>query len=244
MWLFVAAFITFAILAAIFRDAILLYIDPRRDAILSTPFSWLVPVAVLIAVEFPPLAGHSAIAVATGAIWGFKLGILIVCAGTLVGEILCFGAFSTFLRAKAERCVGAGLVLFLSLVDSLLDSTTHACHRDVRRIEQKKPLYSHLARSVRGASVVECAQASSTPCQREPRSSSRTAAARSSKPETDSLTACLLQCRLLAPLGAARSGHDGGRCDHRHPFLALLGGSVRLSFLSAAFFYRHIFNAL
>ena len=118
MWLFVAAFITFAILAAIFRDAILLYIDPHRDAILSTPFSWLAPVAVLIAVEFPPLAGHSATAVATGAIWGFKLGVLIVFAGTLVGEILCFGAFSTFLRDKAERCVEASFVLFLSLVDS------------------------------------------------------------------------------------------------------------------------------
>ncbi|GAA5842080.1 hypothetical protein JCM9279_002778 [Rhodotorula babjevae] len=132
-WLLVVAFLTFAALAAIFREPILVYIQPRREAILSTPFSWLVPIAVLVAVEFPPLAGHSVTAVATGAIWGFKFGVPIVFAGTLLGEILCFGAFSTFLRAKAER------------------------------IEQEKTLYSYLARSVRSASLLECAQAPSLP---------------------------------------------------------------------------------
>lgn len=104
-WVFVAAFLAFAVLAAVFRTDILLFIKPRRDAILSTPFSWVVPVAVLVAVEFPPLGGHSVAAIATGAIWGLKLGLPIVFAGTLLGEMLCFAAFSTFLRAKAERCV-------------------------------------------------------------------------------------------------------------------------------------------
>ncbi|GAA5930675.1 hypothetical protein JCM3775_003840 [Rhodotorula graminis] len=124
-WLLLVAFVGFAILAVIFRHDILVYLEPRRDAILATPCSWLVPVAILVAVEFPPLAGHSATAVATGAIWGFKIGVPVVFVGTLVGEILCFGAFSTFLRAKAES------------------------------IEQEKPLYSYLARSVRSAGLLD-----------------------------------------------------------------------------------------
>ncbi|GAA5908392.1 hypothetical protein JCM8208_006180 [Rhodotorula glutinis] len=124
-WFLAAAFFAFAILAVLFRDDILVFVEPRRDAILAARCSWLVPVAVLVAVEFPPLAGHFATAVATGAIWGFKIGVLIVFAGTLLGEILCFVAFSTFLRAKAES------------------------------IEQEKPLYAYLARSVRSAGLLD-----------------------------------------------------------------------------------------
>ncbi|BGP42338.1 hypothetical protein JCM10450v2_006431 [Rhodotorula kratochvilovae] len=124
-WLFVAAFLAFAILAAVFREDILLYLQPRRELILSTPFSWLVPIGILVAVEFPPLGGHSVTAIATGAIWGFKLGVPIVFAGTLLGEVLCFLAFSTFLRDKAMR------------------------------VEHEKPLYACLAESVRTAGLLD-----------------------------------------------------------------------------------------
>ncbi|TNY17948.1 hypothetical protein DMC30DRAFT_331793, partial [Rhodotorula diobovata] len=98
-------------------------------------FSWVVPVAVLVAVEFPPLGGHSVAAIATGAIWGLKLGLPIVFAGTLLGEMLCFAAFSTFLRAKAER------------------------------IEAGKPLYACIARSVRIAGLLDtiCLRLSALP---------------------------------------------------------------------------------
>lgn len=104
-WLLFVAFVAVASLAGIFRSDILAFVKPRREAIVAARFSWLVPVAVLVAVEFPPLGGHAVTVVATGAIWGFVQGMPIALGGTLLGETLCFLAFRTVLRKRAERCV-------------------------------------------------------------------------------------------------------------------------------------------
>lgn len=63
-----------------------------RDAISPTPFlsttgGWLVPIAVLFVISFPPLFGHEIIAILCGLVWGFWIGFGIVSAGTLAGEI-------------------------------------------------------------------------------------------------------------------------------------------------------------
>jgi uncharacterized membrane protein YdjX (TVP38/TMEM64 family) len=51
------------------------------------PFGWLIPVAVLFVISFPPLFGHEIVAVLCGLVWGLGPGFAIVAAGTFIGEI-------------------------------------------------------------------------------------------------------------------------------------------------------------
>lgn len=53
----------------------------------SKAWGWIIPVAILFVLSFPPLFGHEIVAVLCGDIYGLGIGFLIVSAGTLLGEI-------------------------------------------------------------------------------------------------------------------------------------------------------------
>jgi ABC-type spermidine/putrescine transport system permease subunit II len=69
----------------------------------SLPFGWIVPIAVLFVISFPPvrpawsrnfsmtdakkLFGHEIVAVLCGLVWGLWIGFGIVAAGTFFGEV-------------------------------------------------------------------------------------------------------------------------------------------------------------
>ena len=57
------------------------------DHVLSFEVGWLVPIAVLFVISFPPLFGHEIVAVLCGLVWGLWIGFGIVCAGTFLGEV-------------------------------------------------------------------------------------------------------------------------------------------------------------
>jgi hypothetical protein len=76
-------------------------------AIYSTPGGWLIPIAVLIILSFPPvgcaqtvllpslstttqLLGHEIVLILVGFTWGLGVGAGIAFAGTLIGEIITF----------------------------------------------------------------------------------------------------------------------------------------------------------
>jgi hypothetical protein len=50
------------------------------------PAGFLIPVAILIAISFPPLFGHEIIALLCGVVYGLWIGFAIVAAGTFLGE--------------------------------------------------------------------------------------------------------------------------------------------------------------
>jgi hypothetical protein len=50
-------------------------------------FGFLIPIAILFVISFPPLFGHEIVAVLCGLVWGLGPGFAIVAAGTFVGEL-------------------------------------------------------------------------------------------------------------------------------------------------------------
>ncbi|KAK4700727.1 hypothetical protein P7C70_g5514, partial [Phenoliferia sp. Uapishka_3] len=102
-WLLVVLLIVAVILLSVFRDNIVDAIEPHKTAIVNTPATWLIPIAILILLSFPPLFGHEVVHVVIGLLWGLWKGFVIASAGTLLGEAACYAVFRFFLTAKAKK---------------------------------------------------------------------------------------------------------------------------------------------
>ncbi|BGP08837.1 hypothetical protein JCM10049v2_004688 [Rhodotorula toruloides] len=102
-WLAGAAGIAAVVLLAIYRDTIVEKFEPHKEDIVKLPVSWLIPVAILVILSFPPLGGHEIVLLVVGLIWGVWIGFAIACAGTFIGEVLCFFAFKYFLTGHAAK---------------------------------------------------------------------------------------------------------------------------------------------
>lgn len=48
---------------------------------------WVIPIAVMFIISFPPLFGHEIVAILCGVVWGLWVGFGIVAAGTMLGEV-------------------------------------------------------------------------------------------------------------------------------------------------------------
>lgn len=59
---------------------------PASEKIRDIPGGFVIPVAILIAISFPPLFGHEIIALLVGVVYGLWIGFAIVAAGTFLGE--------------------------------------------------------------------------------------------------------------------------------------------------------------
>ena len=59
---------------------------PFGEKVRDIPAGWLIPIAILIVISFPPLFGHEIIALLCGVIYGLWIGFGIVAAGTFFGE--------------------------------------------------------------------------------------------------------------------------------------------------------------
>lgn len=59
---------------------------PFSEKVRDLPAGWLIPVAILIVISFPPLFGHEVIALLCGVVYGLWIGFAIVAAGTFIGE--------------------------------------------------------------------------------------------------------------------------------------------------------------
>ncbi|KAH7101700.1 snare associated Golgi protein-domain-containing protein, partial [Auriculariales sp. MPI-PUGE-AT-0066] len=122
-------------LLTIYHKEVVNYLKPAADWAAGLKFGWLIPIAVLFVISFPPLFGHEIVAVICGLVWGLWVGFGIVCVGTLLGEIGNYYAFLYCCRARAEK------------------------------MEKEKPYYDCLARVVRegGFKVALMARLSAIP---------------------------------------------------------------------------------
>ncbi|GAA6007362.1 hypothetical protein JCM11491_003104 [Sporobolomyces phaffii] len=90
-------------LIAYYRDTIVRKFEPHKSSIVDFPVSYIYPVLILIILSFPPLGGHEIVLLVVGLIWGVWIGFAIACAGTFIGEMLCFFLFKYLLSRKAQE---------------------------------------------------------------------------------------------------------------------------------------------
>ncbi|KAJ0116960.1 cytoplasm protein [Diaporthe amygdali] len=85
------------------HDEVVAALRPFAEKVRNVPAGWLIFVAVLFIISFPPLFGHEVVALLAGVVYGLWIGFAVVSAGTFVGEIGTWFAFKKFLRRKAEK---------------------------------------------------------------------------------------------------------------------------------------------
>jgi len=102
-WIVISILIAISVLLAVFQDKIVKAVEPFGQKLKSSPGGFLVPVAILIVLSFPPLLGQEIIQVLCGAIWGAGWGFALVAAGTILGEIANFYTFRYCCRGRSEK---------------------------------------------------------------------------------------------------------------------------------------------
>ncbi|EIN03919.1 hypothetical protein PUNSTDRAFT_108731 [Punctularia strigosozonata HHB-11173 SS5] len=95
--------ITVAILISVYQKKIFQALKPFSNWMHDTPGGWLIPIALLIVLSFPPLFGHEIVAILCGVVYGLGIGFVIVAVGTLIGESLNFAVFHYFCRERAGK---------------------------------------------------------------------------------------------------------------------------------------------
>ncbi|CAO2653750.1 Nn.00g031610.m01.CDS01 [Neocucurbitaria sp. VM-36] len=90
-------------LITIRHDQVVEKLRPFSEKVRDLPAGWLIPIAILIIISFPPLFGHEIIAVLCGVVYGLWIGFAIVAAGTFIGEIGTWFAFKYAFRRKAIK---------------------------------------------------------------------------------------------------------------------------------------------
>ncbi|KAI0350415.1 hypothetical protein OH77DRAFT_1431022 [Trametes cingulata] len=97
------AIIALVVLFVIYQQNIVEWLRPFADWMRRTPGGWLIPIAILIVMSFPPLFGHEIIAILCGDVWGVWIGFGIVCAGTILGELANYYVFKWFCMARGKK---------------------------------------------------------------------------------------------------------------------------------------------
>ncbi|KAF2676924.1 hypothetical protein K458DRAFT_379264 [Lentithecium fluviatile CBS 122367] len=97
------AIVVLTILMTIHHDQVVEKLRPFSEKLRDLPAGWLIPIAILFVLSFPPLFGHEIIALLCGVVWGLWVGFAIVAAGTFLGEIGTWYAFMYTLRRKATE---------------------------------------------------------------------------------------------------------------------------------------------
>ncbi|PLW23676.1 hypothetical protein PCASD_13577 [Puccinia coronata f. sp. avenae] len=80
------------------------FVQSMRDLkINGVEVGWLIPVAVLFIISFPPLFGHEIVIILCGLVWGLWLGFAIVSVGTLLGELANYWTFKYACSHRAAK---------------------------------------------------------------------------------------------------------------------------------------------
>lgn len=96
-------FIVACALFAIYHRKIIDWLTPVSKKVNSVKWGWVIPVAIMFIISFPPLFGHEIVAVLCGIVYPFWEAFGIVALGTLLGELGNFWAFMWCFRRLAEK---------------------------------------------------------------------------------------------------------------------------------------------
>ncbi|KAF5346208.1 hypothetical protein D9756_011139 [Leucocoprinus leucothites] len=105
LWYYVALVIILVLTAlmTLYHKQIVDWLTPVTKWLHDLSFGWIVPIAVLFVISFPPLFGHEIVAILCGLVWGMWIGFAIVAAGTFIGEVGNFYAFKYCCRSRGEK---------------------------------------------------------------------------------------------------------------------------------------------
>ncbi|EIW76077.1 hypothetical protein CONPUDRAFT_131613 [Coniophora puteana RWD-64-598 SS2] len=95
--------LSLVILMGVFQSQIITVLVGPALWIHALPAGWLIPIAVMIVLSFPPLFGHEFIAMMCGLVWGPWIGFAIVAAGTILGEVILFFVARYGLRKYMDK---------------------------------------------------------------------------------------------------------------------------------------------
>ncbi|VDC01184.1 unnamed protein product [Peniophora sp. CBMAI 1063] len=102
--------LTLLILSVVYNSKILQWLAPIGEKWRALPGGWLIPIAILIVLSYPPLFGQEVICTVCGVVWGTGLGFAIAAAGTVVGEIIEFFVFRLACRGRSGKFEEKSLV--------------------------------------------------------------------------------------------------------------------------------------
>ncbi|OCF41811.1 hypothetical protein I317_04417 [Kwoniella heveanensis CBS 569] len=85
------------------HETVVEFCEPVTRRVRAWPGGWLIPIAILIVVSFPPLVGHEIIGILCGLVWGLGIGFAILAAGTFLGEIATWIAFKWCCQGRAAK---------------------------------------------------------------------------------------------------------------------------------------------
>lgn len=71
------------------HDQVVDALRPFAEKVRDITAGWLIFVAVLFIISFPPLFGHELVALLAGVVYGLWMGFAVVAAGTFIGESEC-----------------------------------------------------------------------------------------------------------------------------------------------------------
>lgn len=89
-WYYYLALIIIAVMVAfftIYHKKIITWLTPVSQKVNSVKWGWVIPVAILFVISFPPLFGHEIIAILCGIVYPLWIAFGIVALGTLLGEL-------------------------------------------------------------------------------------------------------------------------------------------------------------
>ncbi|KAL2171354.1 hypothetical protein VTG60DRAFT_2996 [Thermothelomyces hinnuleus] len=102
-WIVALIALVLTIIITIKHDQVVATLRPWSEKVRDLPAGWLIPIAILVIISFPPLFGHEIIALLCGVVYGLWIGFGIVAAGTFLGELCTWFAFRYMFRRKAEK---------------------------------------------------------------------------------------------------------------------------------------------
>ncbi|GAC95635.1 hypothetical protein PHSY_003211 [Pseudozyma hubeiensis SY62] len=102
-WVMLVVVIAIVALTTIYHRQIVDWLTPISKKVTTVAWGWVIPVAILFIISFPPLFGHEIVLILVGLVYGIWIGFGIASLGTLLGEIGNFYAFKHCLRSMASN---------------------------------------------------------------------------------------------------------------------------------------------
>ncbi|KAJ9476902.1 Golgi apparatus membrane protein TVP38 [Pseudozyma hubeiensis] len=102
-WVMLIVVIAIVALTTIYHKQIVDWLTPISKKVTTVAWGWIIPVAILFIISFPPLFGHEIVLILVGLVYGIWIGFGIASLGTLLGEIGNFYAFKHCLRSMASN---------------------------------------------------------------------------------------------------------------------------------------------
>ncbi|PWZ02747.1 hypothetical protein BCV70DRAFT_154895 [Testicularia cyperi] len=102
-WVMLVVVIAIVALTTIYHQQIVDWLTPISKKVTTVAWGWIIPVAILFIISFPPLFGHEIVLILVGLVYGIWIGFGIASLGTLLGEIGNFYAFKHCLRSTAAK---------------------------------------------------------------------------------------------------------------------------------------------